>query len=106
MHECFAALVLDSDFRDDGEAGPEREVAILLIEVSESNANRDALDDFHVVAGGVLGREKAELGACGPADLLDLTGELAAAQGVDLDGDLLTGMHVLDLGLLEVGRAP
>ena len=32
--------------------------------------------------------------------------ELAAAESVDLDGDFLAGMHVCELGFLEVGGDP
>ena len=36
----------------------------------------------------------------------DLAVELAAAEGVDLDGDLLAGTHLVELGLLEVRGDP
>jgi hypothetical protein len=50
----------DADVGLDGEAGAELVVRVLIGEVGEVDAHRKALDDFDVVAGGVLRREERE----------------------------------------------
>ncbi len=104
--ERLVTVSLTLDLGDYGEAGAQGVVAVLLLEVGEVDADGDALDDFDVVAGGVLGWEEAELGAGGSADLGDLAVEGAATEGVDLDCDVLAGVHLLQLGFLEVGGDP
>ena len=52
--------MLDGDLGGDGHTGAQGEVAILLLQVGEVDTDGDALDDFDVVAGGVLGREERE----------------------------------------------
>src|SRR6202023_1296364 len=90
----------------DGHSRTQGEVAVFLLYVGEVDADGNALDDFDVVAGGVFGREERELGAGGSANLGDLAVELAAAESVDLEGDLLAGTHFGELGFLEVRRDP
>src|SRR5258708_23245457 len=82
-------LLLDCDLGGDGHAGAEGEVAVVTLHVGEVDADGDALDDLDVVAGGVFGREEGELGAGGSADLGAFAVALAAAEGVDFEGDCL-----------------
>src|SRR3954468_11071821 len=66
----------------------------------------NALHDLHEVAGRVLRRQQAELGARGRGDAVDVPLELAAAERVDFDDGLLPRLHRLELRLLEVRGDP
>ena len=53
--------------------------------VVEDDLHRDALDDLHVIAGGVLRREQAERGAGAGLEAVDVPFEILVGVGVDLD---------------------
>ena len=101
-------LVFDFDFGDDGEAGAQDVVAVLLLEVGEIDADGDTLDDFDVVAGGVLGWEVGlSLEPVAPPMEVDLAVEGAAHRRAStFMGDVLAGVHSWELGLFEVGGDP
>src|ERR1700722_19850610 len=69
------------------------------------NLYRDALHDFHVIAGGVFGRQQAEAGAAGAGDAINFA-FIFAAGGVYLDVDLLTDFHLAMLRLFKVRGNP
>ena len=78
----------DVDVGQDRHAGAQAGrslVEVRLVGVVEVNTHRNALHDFHVVAGGVLRRKQAVLGAGGGADAGNVTVPFAAAVGVNLD---------------------
>src|SRR5207248_11278690 len=100
--------LLDSNRRGDGHAGAKSVVLVVPLEAfwSEVDSDGDALNDFDIVACGVLGWEERELGPGGSADLGNFAVELTAAEGVDFDGDFLAGTHPCELGFFEVCSDP
>src|SRR5262245_56642625 len=72
----------------------------------EHDLHRHALHHFHEVAARVLRREQAEPRACRRRDAVDLPSEAAASVRINVDLGPLTGSHVLELRLLEVGGHP
>ena len=72
----------------------------------EEDFEGDALDDLDVVAGGVFGREEAEAGAAAELEAIDVGLEVAAWEGIDANADGLAGVHVGELGFLEIGGDP
>src|SRR4029079_13986723 len=94
----------DVDRRRDAHAGPQAMVGVLP--GLEIDLYRDALHHLHEVAGRVLRRQQAELGAGRRGDAVDVALELAAAERVHFDRGLLAGTHRLQLRLLEVGGDP
>ena len=59
----------------------------------EDDFDRDALDDFHVVAGGVFGRQQTEAGAAAELKAIDMRLEIVAREGIDADADGLARLH-------------
>jgi hypothetical protein len=62
---------LTRDLGLDRKAGTQEMVLILICQIGEVDADRDALHDLDVVAGGILRREERENRAGGAADLGD-----------------------------------
>src|SRR5260221_3914748 len=82
----------------------------LCIEVLSGNVVKidthwDSLDDFHVVSGGVLGRQQAEHGACTATQVRYMRFP-SSAVSIKLDVDGLPWLHVGKLRFLKVGRDP
>ena len=71
------------DVGDDRHAGTQAVIGILA--GFEHDLDRHALHDLHVVAGGVFGRQQAELRAGRGGDAVDVALERAAAERVDVD---------------------
>ena len=63
---------LDADVGLDGEAGTKLVVRVLVGKVGEVDPDGKTLDDFDVVAGGILRREEREHGSGRSADLRHL----------------------------------
>src|SRR4029450_8378343 len=79
---CSLSIVLlRVDGGGDGHARTQRAVCRLLL--VEHDLDRHALHHLHIVAGRVLGRQHAELGAGGTSNALDLAQKLAAAERID-----------------------
>ena len=76
-----------------------------ILPLVEDDLDRDALDDFDVVAGRVLRRQQAVARAARARDV-EHAAVVGAAVGVDGDRDGLPGTHVLQLRFLEVGGHP
>src|SRR5277367_2568379 len=84
------------DGRLDGHAGPQQ--MILILTWIEADSDGKALDDLDVVAGGVFRRQQAEFLAAGARQRLDIAA-IFAAEGVDVNRDLLPLMHPAQLSL-------
>ncbi len=69
----------------------------------EEDFDGDALNDFDEVSGGVFGREHAKSRAGALLEAVDVAVECFIGVGIDFDGDGLAGLHVAELGFLEVG---
>src|ERR1700716_890884 len=91
------------DFDRSAEPGMQWRVRVELL---ETEAYRQTLDDLHPVAGGVLGRQQREGQPGAGAEALDLSVKDDVGIGVDLNGCLLAGPHMSELGLLEIGLDP
>src|SRR5579863_5981242 len=74
------SVLLDIDLRIHRHAGAQSMVAVLV--GVDIDADGNALHHFHVVSGGVLGRQETESGAAGAADAGD-PALIFAAVGVD-----------------------
>ena len=85
---AVAALISNPDLGLDRHAGTQ--LVILVCTGFEDDLHRNALHDFHVVAGGVFRRQQAEARAAGAGDAVDLA-VVGSAVGVDVDGDALAG---------------
>src|SRR6202048_3175777 len=72
----------------------------------EDDLDRDALDDLHEIAGGILGRKQAEDGSPAILNAVDMGCEGAPRIGIDRDLDRLPRPHFGELRLLEIGRDP
>ena len=70
----------------------------------QGDAHRHALHDLGEIAGGVVGRQQAELGAAGRREALDAAGQRPVGIGVDRDLGRLARPHPGQLRLLEIGR--
>src|SRR5258706_8455642 len=66
----------------------------------ELDANRDALDHFGEIAGGIVGRQQRELRSTGRCYSLDAAMQLLVREGVDCDVDGLTWLNSRELRLL------
>src|SRR5439155_4498190 len=71
----------------------------------ELDADGNALDHLHVVAGGVLRRQQAVARPGRAREALD-DAVVVAVDRVDVDARLLPPLHPLDLRLAEVRRHP
>src|SRR6202008_3632351 len=65
----------------------------------------NTLDNFDIISRGVFRRQKAEHRAGGASDGIDVAGK-GFAVGVGLDVSLLSGLHVAQRGLFEIGSDP
>src|SRR6201996_8159172 len=81
-------------------------VLLQLLGMVEHDLDRHALRHLDVVAGRVLGRQRAEVAARGALEALHVGRELDVGDRVDLDGHGLVDAHLLELRLLVVGRHP
>ena len=93
---------------DRGDDRHPRSQAILLdlLEIVEDDLHGHALHDLHVVARGVLRRQEAEAGAAAALEAIDVGRKLDAGVRVDGHGHGLSGLHLGQLRLLEVGDHP
>ena len=88
------------DGRDDRQAGPERDLFQHVL--GEGDAHRDALNDLGEVAGRVVRRQQRELRAGGRGNRRHHALDHPPVERVDGDVDLLPGLNVGELSLLEV----
>src|SRR6266436_4813542 len=70
----------------------------------ELDPDRNALDHFGEIAGGVIGRQQRELRAAGGRDPLDAAMQLLVRKAVDRDVDGLAGLDPRELGFLVIGH--
>src|SRR5271163_1033227 len=91
------------DFRFDGHA--EAQVVIAVLPFIENDLHRDALDDFHVIAGGVFGRQQAGARAAGAGDAIHVAA-VGTAIGVHFYFGGLVFAHVFQLRFFVVGGDP
>src|SRR5271163_5136532 len=91
------------DFGFDGHA--EAQVVIAVLSLIENDFYGDALDDFHVIAGGVFGRQQAGARAAGAGDAVHVAA-VGAAVGVHLDFRGLALAHRFQLRFFVVGGDP
>ncbi len=71
----------------------------------EPDSHRQTLDYFHVVTGRILRRQKAETVAAGAGQVLHVAA-IIAAEGIDVNRDVLAAAHFRELGLFEVRGHP
>ena len=71
----------------------------------QTDSDRQALDDFHVIARGVFGWKKTGPISGRGRHVLYLAFEWFA-EGIDLCRNALADVHATELGLLEVGGGP
>src|SRR5262249_10244276 len=84
---------------------PRTKLAVLIFARFKNDFDGDALNDLYVVACGIFRGQKTEERASGARYAVDMTCVRAAA-GVDLDVNFLSGGHVAELGLFEIGGNP
>ena len=78
---------------------------IVVLSRIKHDLHRNALHDFHVVAGGIFRRQQAEARAAGAGDAFDLA-VVAASVRVHIDRDALPDLHLPQLRFFEVGGDP
>ena len=76
------------------------------VRIVEPNFYRDSLDDFRVIAGGIVGREQRELRTAGRRDLDDFPVEDLAGVFIDPDFGRIADFHIRELRLAVVGLHP
>src|SRR6266851_3337288 len=76
-----------------------------ILAAVELDSHRQALHHLYVVASRVLGGQEAEAIATRARQIPDIA-IVVAAEGVDVDGDLLATMHPRELRLLEIRGHP
>lgn len=87
-----------------GEAG--QQLARQGARIRDADLDRHSLHDFGEVAGGVFRRQQGELGAGGRREAVDDPLDRLIRIGIQDHLHLLARLHVLQLGLLEVGLDP
>src|SRR5271154_6346316 len=78
---------------------------VVILAGIEIDAHRDALDDFHEIAGGIFRRQQAEARSAGSADVYDAARVLLSI-GVDAEFDPLARVHTAELRFLEIRGNP
>ena len=78
---------------------------ILVREIGEIDAHRNALHHLHVIACGIFRRKQRQNRTGGAANLRHAA-FVVPARRIDMNLHGLQGLHVLELGLLEVRRHP
>src|SRR5271156_6498479 len=91
------------DFGFDGHA--EAQVVIAVLSFIENDFHGDALDNFHVISGGIFRWQQAGARAAGAGDAVHVT-LIRAAVGVHFNFGGLIGAHVFQLGFFVVGGDP
>src|SRR6266851_7146797 len=76
-----------------------------ILAAVELDSHRQALHHLYVVASRVLGGQEAEAIAARARQVPDIA-IVVAAEGVDVDGDLLATMHPRELRLFEIRGHP
>src|SRR5580658_7944975 len=84
---------------------PRAEFMVLDLALVEHDLHRNALHDFHVVAGGVFGRQQAEALSAGAGHGINVP-LVGLAGRIDLNLSRLSRLHLGKLRLLEVCRDP
>src|ERR1700679_1284576 len=85
---------------------PERKRNVGIEPLVDDDLHRHALNDLDEVAGGVFRREGREFRAGPELDAVAVALQPQLRVGIDPDIDVLTGPHVDELALFEVGGDP
>src|SRR6202050_2334125 len=94
---------VDPDLGIDRHSGAQ--VVILVFSRIEDDLHRNALHDFYIGAGIILGRQQAETGTAGAGDAINLA-FVASSVGIHVHGYRLAYSHVTQLGLLVISGNP
>src|SRR5579859_3316903 len=78
---------------------------IVIFARLQDNPHRNALYDFYVITAGILRWQQAEARASGAAERIDVAA-IVAPGSVRPKGHALSGLHLLQLRLFEIGRDP
>ena len=77
-----------------------------ILTLVEDKLYRDPLNDFHVIAGGILRRQQTELRAGSRSDAVDMRIENPASESIDGDCCALSRTHFGKLCLFEIRSNP
>ena len=72
----------------------------------DHNLHRDALHNFHVIAGSILRRQEAETCSGSGGDAFNVAFVFSAAIGIHGDNSFLPWAHILKLILFIIGGYP
>src|SRR5215469_15589377 len=97
------SALADINLRNHRHARPQ--TMILVLAGIDIDAHRNALHDFHVIAGRIFRREQAETGARSPPYALHFSVVLAAIS-IHAERHLLPRLHAAQLGFFEIGSHP